>query len=220
MAVTFITGERFPEPIKELFSHFAGQAIHAHAKWTMFRHLYVESPKNIELLNRTAPGFFALAQQALFDDMIVSLLRMLDPPSIPHSNPVLQRLLDSLSPEVKATLEPQLKYSLDCALSTAQTLRHHRNKRIAHQDLNILLSIGDAQLDPTSCAEIRQTLEHIEAFLGTIYAHFTNSVFMWDVADIRGGSDSLLDHLRMAQTFGRLKKNGKIPPSLWKEEET
>jgi hypothetical protein len=153
-----------------------------------------------------------LAQQALFDDMIASLARMLDPPSARDSNPVLQRLLDSLSPEVKATLEPQLKYSLECALSTAQTLRHHRNKRIAHQDLNILLSIGDAQLDPTSCAEIRQTLEHIEAFLGTIYAHFTNSVFMWDVPDIRGGSDSLLDHLHMAQRYSRLKKVERFLP--------
>jgi hypothetical protein len=146
---------------------------------------------SVELLNRTAPGFFAWTQQALFDDMIVSLLRMLDRPSTGQSNLVLQRLLDSLSPEVKATLEPELKYSLDCANSTAQTLRHHRNKRIAHQDLNILLSIDNAQLEPTSCAKIRETLEHIEAFLGTIYTHFTNDHFLWGMPDIHGGSASL-----------------------------
>jgi AbiU2 len=173
----------------------------------MFGDLFLESPENTELLNRTASAFFAWTQQALLDDLILSLSRMLDRPKTGQQNLVLSRLLDALPSDVRTKIGSTLESSLESARSTESSLRHHRDKRIAHQDWNILLSIDGAQLKPTTCGEIRRTLEHIEAFLGTIYRHFTDSTPMWDMPDIHGGSDSLLSCLRMAEAYQQLRRS-------------
>jgi hypothetical protein len=207
VAVTLTVDKKFPKEIRNLFSHLAGQALHARVKWTMFRDLFIESPKNIELLNRTAPAFFAWTQQALLDDLIVSLSRMLDRPKTGQQNLVLRRLLDALPSGVRAKIGSTLESLLKCAETTEGRLRHHRNKPIAHQDLNTLLSIDGAQLEPTTCGEVRRTLEHIEALLGTVYTHFTDSTLIWDMPDIHGGPDSLLSYLRMAEAYQQLRRS-------------
>jgi hypothetical protein len=197
MSVTLKVDERFPVEIRELFSHLAGQTINMREKWTMFHALFFSS-ENVRLLNETAPTFFSWTQQALLDDLILSLLRMLDRLSTGQPNLVLQRLLDALSPDVRAEIGTTLKSSLHSAHLTARTLRHHRDKRIAHHDLKIL--VGGVPLEPTTCTDIRQTLEHIEAFLDTIYSYFVpNTQSMWDMPNITSGSDSLLAYLRLAK---------------------
>jgi hypothetical protein len=130
---------------------------------------------------------------------------MLDRSKTGQRKMVLQTLLDALSPDVQSQIGARLEDAFNSAVSAARALRCHRNKRIAHQDLDTLL--GGLQLEGITCVEIRQTLEHIEAFLGAIYSYFVpNTRFVWDFPDICGGSDSLLSRLRLVENYPQIQR--------------
>ena len=50
------------------------------AKWQEYRKLYAVSPERVALLNRTAPFFFVTAERVFWEDILLHLARLTDPP--------------------------------------------------------------------------------------------------------------------------------------------
>jgi AbiU2 len=78
-----------------------------HIKWEEFRTLYGTSEKEIALLNAVAPNFFGRLQEVLWQDLMLHISRLTDPPrSVGRDNLSIRRLpalIEELS--LKAEIE-------------------------------------------------------------------------------------------------------------------
>lgn len=64
-----------------------------HAKWKQYRLLFAESQERVDLLNDVAGFFFLLIQDVLWEDIILHIARLTDPPqSVGKDNLTLLRL--------------------------------------------------------------------------------------------------------------------------------
>jgi AbiU2 len=74
-----------------------------HAKWDQYQQLYMHSPERITLLNSVAGAFFGIIQDTLFENVILHLARLIDPPqSMGKDNLTLRRLSAVISNEPPA----------------------------------------------------------------------------------------------------------------------
>src|SRR5262249_36780520 len=104
-----------------------------HVKWTDFRGLFARSPETIELLNAAAPAFFQELQRMMWEDVLLHLFRLTDPPqSVGHDNLTLQRLPKLISDQ---NLLSQVKPLVDRAVQRTKFARDWRNRRLAHKEL-------------------------------------------------------------------------------------
>lgn len=64
--------------------------------WSNFRLMFASEKKSVDVLNATAPGFFAMVQRLLVDDVILRIARLTDPPANrSQENATLKRLLQA-----------------------------------------------------------------------------------------------------------------------------
>src|SRR6266852_9986421 len=54
-----------PERLREVWAFLHSEVIWLHGRWEIYNQLYGESPGRIDLLNKTAPTFFAILQGIL-----------------------------------------------------------------------------------------------------------------------------------------------------------
>ena len=82
-----------------LYSALCNEVTWVHAKWMQFRILFADSPERIDLLNQVAGFFFRMIQDVLWEDVILHLARLTDPPqSGPGKhNLTLKRRPDAIS---------------------------------------------------------------------------------------------------------------------------
>src|SRR5574337_1133258 len=110
-----------------LYNVLTNEVAWVHAKWTQYQQLYAHSPERITLLNETAGHFFGIIQDALFEDVILHLARLTDPPqSMRKHNLTLCRLPPLIS-------HTQLRAGVTDLVKTAQaaceSVREWRNRR-------------------------------------------------------------------------------------------
>src|SRR6185295_5019430 len=68
---------------EELGSQFAElwqQLVYLHCKWMEYVALFGTRSDRIELLNKSAPTFFRIIQDTLWDDILLHICRLTDPP--------------------------------------------------------------------------------------------------------------------------------------------
>ena len=62
----------------EFFHHLMQEASRLHLKWNEYEALFNAGREKVENMNRAAPGFFWITQNALWHDIILSLCRITD----------------------------------------------------------------------------------------------------------------------------------------------
>ncbi|MBE0411740.1 MAG: hypothetical protein IBX69_18590, partial [Anaerolineales bacterium] len=68
------------------------------AKWLEYKKLFAVSPERIDLLNGTSSFFFGVVQEVLWNDILLHLTRITDPPkSAGKQNLSIQQLLLAIS---------------------------------------------------------------------------------------------------------------------------
>jgi hypothetical protein len=79
-------------------AHEIGQSlVRLHLKWKNYRCLYGTSRERIDILNAAAPSFFVLLHGVLWNDVLLAICRLVDPPrSAGRNNASLGRLIESL----------------------------------------------------------------------------------------------------------------------------
>ena len=81
-----------------------------HAKWQIFRQVYGKDKQRVDLLNEFAPVFFRICQDALLDDVLLSLSRLLDRPDMGgRKNLSLEFLVEMVDCEEHGSLCADLK---------------------------------------------------------------------------------------------------------------
>src|SRR5687768_1382998 len=119
----------------ELGSSFATlhrKLIELHMVWQQYRQLFGSDPETVALLNRTAGLFFKIAQDEIWDSVLLGISRMTDPPETRGKKNLTINSLPILIGD--PALRQELEDLCAAALDQASFAREHRNKRIAHQD--------------------------------------------------------------------------------------
>ncbi len=136
--------------------------------WDIYQQLYDSGDANIQLMNSSGSFVFGVLQRLLLDETILALSRLTDPPSTSgRENASIKNLFElarpSLDPQLASEVEASLK-RLDAHVCNART---HRNKVIAHSDLQP--AVGSAYLPDISYRELddaRQELAYLMQRLG------------------------------------------------------
>jgi AbiU2 len=159
-----------------------------HLKWKLFRALYGTSRERIDLLNRTAPAFFAYLDQIMFHDVVLAITRLTDPPGTgKRKNACLARLIMLLAPHVGAAELAGWRSELSLLNAAVQPLREARNRYLAHDDLPSALNHHPRSMPGASRAQVETMLQRIRGLFESIEEKFCGSHTPHEFVDAQGG---------------------------------
>ena len=187
--------ERFGPTLGPLYGALSSDVLWLHSKWLEYRKLYGGSPQRVELLNSMAPYFFWLLQSVLWDDVLLHLARLTDPPRQgAFENLSLLCLSDAIPDSQVAAEVADLTASAVLAASFA---REYRNKRLAHNDLTHALE----QAEPLSLGsrqDVEDALSSFVVVLNTLNSHYAGATLLYREVSGLGDAESLVHDLALA----------------------
>jgi len=179
-------------------------------KWGEYVCLFGTKPSRIDIMNRAAPLFFRIVQDSLWEETILYIARLTDPPrTAGRDNLTIQRLPELIDePELKTGVSELIESSREAT----EFCRDWRNRRIAHRDLDLAIESGIKPLEPASREMVKGALVSIADVLNAVTRHYQDSEIAFDHIAVRSGGESLLyvidDGLRAAEERTERIKRG------------
>jgi hypothetical protein len=201
-----------PEGLAKIYEGIHQEASWLHAKWKIFRQLFGASEEQIDLLNRTAPGFFVIIEDVLLDEIVLSFGRLTDPLTTgqgprTRENLSLARLVESLKVTEPLEFCESIGASVSALHEHCKVFRDWRNRRIAHTDLPTALKYHPDPLPGISRKMIEDALQMISRLLNRVLGHFENVETGYDDVTIRGDGETIIFYLQQAEEYD-LKSRG------------
>lgn len=168
-----------------------------------YKKLFISGQKRIDLLNEIAPGFFRDIQIMFWDEMTISVARLLDP-HIQRSNKNLSlKILLKLAKDHQWSFEPELIELIDKAQKKADRVITRRMKLTAHRDLPT--AMGDVELDNIGIDEIEETISLAGQALNIVYLNLTDATWSWDLVTGHDAGE-LVHYLKLAVIYKELNE--------------
>jgi hypothetical protein len=179
-----------------------------HAKWKQYRQLFATSDDTIAILNKTAPSFFYFSGSILFDDVLLHIARLTDPPDTGgRTNLTLQRLPPAVA---EAPLRGTTESLLQQVLEQTAFARDRRNRRIAHRDLLTARGLHPNPLAQASRQDVENALRAMRELMNVVEMQFENSTTAYEAFIGDGGGDALVAWLRRGlDAFDDEQRRGK-----------
>jgi hypothetical protein len=197
--------EHGPEEVKQRYvavmgkelgqvSHLlSNECVWLHWKWSDYVILFGSKQERIDLLNKAAPAFFKLVQDAMWEDVLLHLCRLTDPAkSCGKHTLTLQRLPDLVSSAIRHDVQSLLQE----AVRKCEFARDWRNRHIAHRDLGRALNEHSVPLAPASRKGVKDALEAIVRLLNYLEERQCDSTTFYEGISPHGNAESLLCVLR------------------------
>jgi hypothetical protein len=179
------------EELGSIYDALWQQVTWLHRKWSEYVVLFGTKESRVALLNEAAPSFSRIAQDSLWEDVLLHVARLTDPPkSAGKANLSLQTLAPLISQaETKAVVEARMAE----ALAASEFCRDWRNRHIAHRDLLLALERGAEPLKPASRTKVADALNALAAVLNAVSAHYyAGGTTRFDFGAEHDGAMSLL----------------------------
>lgn len=209
--------EKMGEALGSVYYCLWQELVWLFSKWNEYKTLYGTKPSRIELLNNAAPHFFRVVQDSLWEDTILHIARLTDPPkSMGKGNLSVQQFPGLVSdPKLSAELERLL----DLAKQASEFCRDWRNRRLAHRDLDLALGDTAVALKSGSREKVDKALAALVDVLDVVSTHYLDSSTMFDMGANNGGGESLLrtiyDGLKAEESRrDRLREDKILPEDL------
>lgn len=170
------------QPLGRDFHELMQDAARLHLKWNEFLPLYAGPKSRIEALNKAAPGFFWLAQNAWWNDILMHIFRMTDGNRHVLSIPRL---------DVPKAIDAAFKAKL-ATLKNATLFAHKlRHEYIGHRNREVALQVRP--IPPSSVAQVNEAIAAIDDSLHFVESHFRKRApIMYEHLDVLGGSKMIL----------------------------
>jgi hypothetical protein len=173
---------RLMGPSGEVFAELMQDAARLHQQWNEFLRLFGVS-EQIEVLNRAAPGFFYLVQEAWWDSIILHIFRVTDANRQALSLPNLKNVLN-------VAIREGFDAKLQVALGASTFARELRNADIGHRNRDVALRVKP--FPPSSRAQVVEAIAAIDDALHFVDHHYTGRApTFYDHLDILGGSEAI-----------------------------
>lgn len=199
------------DPLGKLFYALWQELAWLYEKWAEYVVLYGTKPSRIDLLNRAAPLFFRVIQDILWEDMILHIARLTDPPKSSGKATLTIRRLPDLVKD--GNTAQALRGLINIAIQSSEFCRDWRNRHIAHRDLNLALEKEIVPLKRASRKKIKEALNSIAEVLNAVSQHYTDSEMIFDIGEDPEGAVSLLyvidDGLKAGEERKERMRSGK-----------
>ena len=161
-----------------------------HSKWAEYVDLFGTKESRVALMNEAAPRFFRIVQDSIWDDVLIHIARLTDPPkSAGRANLTIQRLPALVDAAVKAEVNGKIAV----ALTRSAFARDWRNRRIAHGDYELALDLSAAiPLAPASRQMVCEALESVCDVINAVGLHYLDSTSFFNSRSSHQGAVSLL----------------------------
>ena len=178
-----------------VFTALTNELVWLHMRWANYLALFGASPSRVELVNRAAGTFFHIIQVVMWNDLLLGVARVTDPPRTGgRDNLTVQRLPALVT---GTPIDGAIRTQLDAVLTGADFARDWRNRHLAHRDLARAIAGKEAEpLASASVAAVRECLSLIAALLNIIDNHYLESTMFYDMDYAPGDAQSLLGVLR------------------------
>ena len=210
-----------PEEVREPFDVIKGDVVNLHAKWKVYRQLFT-TPDSERTHLDAARNAFALIQESMVADVIMTLSRLSDPARQgKNANLSLEHLAVALVDVGKERLADEVRQKATRAKGACERARHHRDKTLAHRDLAVALGGATAELPGLSLEKIEEALQAIRECLNVIELHYRLGRYPYEAVVVPFGGDVLMSRLRRASAYDRHararlfdpRKDGIWPPN-------
>ena len=205
-----------PSPIAEVYEALKTEVTWLHGRWIVYRQLFAESERRIELLNECASAFFYIVQDVLLGEVQVSLSKLTDPASTGKlDNLSLEQLQKRLESHGDQSVAAQTRLILNGLQVKCQPFRAWRNKQLAHLDLTTSMKSSSSPLPGISRQMIEEALSLVRDFTNKIEAHYNDSEMGYEHFIMSSDGDALLSVLRYGLRYEELLKEGAISHDDW-----
>lgn len=178
-----------------------------HSKWAEYVDLFGTKESRVALMNEAAPRFFRIVQDSIWDDVLIHIARLTDPPkSAGRANLTIQRLPALVDAAVKAEVNGKIAV----ALTRSAFARDWRNRRIAHGDYELALDLSAAiPLAPASRQMVCEALESVCDVINAVGLHYLDSTSFFNSRSSHQGAVSLL-HVIAAELEAERERSARI----------
>ena len=167
------------EPLGALYHSLWQEVAWLYRKWDNYVQLYGTRESRVDLLNRSAPGFFRVAQDALWEGILLHIARLTDPPeSVGKPNLTTRRVQQMVS---DVAVAQQVKVLTEKAIDAAAFCRDWRNRRIAHSDLSLALDAHPSPLAPASREQVTAAMQSLVDILNAVTEHYMDTTSIFDM---------------------------------------
>ena len=196
-----------PSPLGEAHYALHNDLAWLHAKWADYLALYGRDHATVELLNAAAPAFFCDLQRMMWEDVLLHLCRLTDPPrSCGHDNLTVRRLPDLV---VDASLKDQLQNLAIEADRKSEFARDWRNRRLAHNDWALKVNAVAQPLELASRQGVEAALAAIRSVMNLVEQSYLGFPVSYEHTMVSPeGVPSLLAHLRYGVDSVRSSRQG------------
>jgi len=209
--------EAFGRPLGQLYHALEDDVIWIHAKWLEFRKLYGKSEERIDLLNRTAGFFFGVVQKVLWDDVLLHIARLTDPPKQGRfENLTLLRLTDAFK---DTEIGVEVRQRVGVTESRAEFAREWRNRRIAHRDLHLALDVNVEPLPGISRQHVQDVLASMRDIMNCLHREYLGGEVGFEHFIARDDADSLVYYLSRA-AWDEKQERERLLRGEWRPEDS
>ncbi len=205
-----------PEEINEVYEELKTEITWLHARWIIYRQLFAESDKRVDLLNECASVFFYIIQDVLLEEVLVSLCKLTDPArSRRFENLSLKQLQSRLGAHGDQKLAARTRSILDELHSKCEPFRVWRNKQLTHLDLTTAMKSSPDPLPGISRQMIEEALGLVRKYMNQIEGHYRNSEIGYEHFIMRSDGEALVAMLRYGLRYEELLKDRTISFDDW-----
>jgi hypothetical protein len=161
-------GSQFAELVQDIAT--------LHLTWFEYVELFGKRKSRVELLNETAPHFFRMVQDRLWETVMLQIARLTDPPYSMNNRNKPNLTLHNLPSLISdAKLSAEIKTMCKAAMDGVAFARDWRNRHIAHRDLKLAIDENSEPLPAVQMRQVDDALASFEAILNTALRHFEDS---------------------------------------------
>jgi len=144
-----------------------------HWRWGEYRVLFAEKPSRIDLMNQSAPFFFRVVHDAIFESTLIGIARLVGPPfSAGKSNLTIRRFEALIA---GASLKAEIAALVERAQTAADFAIEWRKRQIAHRDLHLALNVSPNPLPTATAEKVNLALSALHEVLGKVEVAYLKS---------------------------------------------
>lgn len=191
--------------MEKTFELIENEFFNLQLKWQYFVELYATTDERIQVLDKSARGFFGVMYDVLYDDIILSISKLaLDPASsCGNENLSFQNLLNLISEE---KLKMELEEIIQQIKENSSAIKNYRNKTISHFDKETNID-SQKLLNRIAKKEIEKVLSDMREFLYKVYKVLNpDSHKIYDEVISPRGAEALLYILGKGLRYNDLRR--------------
>ena len=200
-----------PSQIQEVYDQLRTEITWLHGRWIIYRQLYGNSEKRIDLLNECSAAFFYILQDVLLGEVQVNLSKLTDAARTgAHDNLSLELLQTRLENFGDAGLAGNTRTILDNLHSKCTVFRTWRNKKLAHLDLLTSMEATTNPLPGISRAMVEEALQLVRDFMNEVEMHYNDAEFGYEHFIMQSDGEALVAMLRYGLRYEELLEEDTI----------